>query len=232
MDTRTESLAPEALADEVRAKRLAIDNDLELLRVRLQKADPRRIDTGRWLKTAGPVVAGLGAALLFARRKRSVNSLHQLLVKELSDLYASEKLLVPALARMSAKATNPELKQAFDMHRVETIGHVERLERVFRAISAKPRRGAYDGVAGVIAESERVMKRKLDADVRDAHLIASAQRVEHIEIANYGTARTFAETLAFTQAAHLLQQTLDEEKRADEQLTKLAERFVNPQSIR
>ena len=120
MDSRTESLAPEALADEVRAKRLAIDNDLELLRVRLQKADPRRIDTMRWAKTAGPVLAALGAAFLFTRRKRSVNSLLQLLVKELSDLYASEKLLVPALGRMSAKAGNAELKQAFDMHRVET----------------------------------------------------------------------------------------------------------------
>jgi ferritin-like metal-binding protein YciE len=232
MDTRTESLAPQALAEEIRAKRLAIDNDLELLRVRLQKADPRRIDTARWAKTAGPVLAALGAAFLFTRRKRSVNSLLQLLVKELSDLYASEKLLVPALGRMSAKAGSAELKQAFDMHRVETIGHIERLERVFRAIGAKPRRGAYDGVAGVIAEAERLMKRKLDPDVRDAHLIASAQRVEHIEIANYGTARTFAETLAFTEAAHLLQQTLDEEKRTDERLTVLAERFVNPQSIR
>ena len=232
MDTRTESLAPEALAEEVRAKRLAIDNDLELLRVRLQKADPRRVDTVRWAKTAGPVIAGLGAAFLLARRRRSVNSLHQLLLKELSDLYASEKLLIPALARMSAKATTPELKQAFDRHRVETVGHLERLERVFRSIDAKPKRGAYDGIAGVIAEAERLMKRKLDPDVRDAHLIASAQRVEHIEIANYGTARTFADTLAFTQAAHLLQQTLEEEKRADEQLTKLAERFVNPQSIR
>ena len=232
MDTRTESLAPEALAEEVRAKRLAIDNDLELLRVRLQKADPRRIDAMRWAKTAGPVLAALGAAFLFTRRKRSVNSLHQLLIRGLSDLYASEKLLVPALARMSAKAANPELKQAFDMHRVQTVGHIERLERVFRSIKARPRRGAYDGVAGVIAEAERLMKRKVDPDVRDAHLIASAQRVEHIEIANYGTARTFAETLAFTEAAHLLQQTLDEEKRADEQLTMLAERFVNPQSVR
>ena len=232
MDTRTESLAPEALAEEIRAKRLAIDNDLELLRVRLQNADPRRIDAMHWAKRAGPVLAALGAAFLFTRRKRSVNSLQQLLIKELSDLYASEKLLVPALARMSAKATNAELKQAFDMHRVQTVGHVERLERVFRSIKARPRRGAYDGVAGVIAEAERLMKRKLDPDVRDAHLIASAQRVEHIEIANYGTARTFAETLAFTEAAHLLQQTLDEEKRTDEQLTMLAERFVNPQSVR
>jgi ferritin-like metal-binding protein YciE len=232
MDTRTESLAPEALAEEVRAKRMAIDNDLELLRVRLQKADPRRIDTTRWAQAAGPIIAGLGMIYLWTRRRRSVSTLHQLLVKELSDLYASEKVLIPALARMSAKATNADLKQAFDMHRVETIGHVERLERVFRSIDAKPRKGAPDGVAGVIAQSERLLKRKIDPDVRDAGLIASAQRVEHIEIANYGTARTFADTLSFTQAAHLLQQTLDEEKKADEQLTRLAERFVNPQSIR
>lgn len=232
MDTRTESLAPEALAEEVRAKRVAIDNDLELLRVRLQKADPRRLDTARWAKTAGPIVAGLGALFFYTRRKRSVSSLQQLLIKELSDLYASEKVLIPALARMSTKATNPELKQAFDMHRIETIGHVERLERVFRSIGAKPKKGVSDGVAGVIAQAERLLKRKVAPDVRDAGLIASAQRVEHIEIANYGTARTFAETLAFTQAAHLLQQTLDEEKRTDEQLTRLAERFVNPQSVR
>jgi ferritin-like metal-binding protein YciE len=227
MDTR-----PESLAEEVRAKRVAIDNDLELLRVRLQKADPRRIDTARWVKTAAPVVAGIAAAWLWTRRRRSVRSLHELLVKEVSDLYASEQQLVPALARMSARATNLELKQAFEQHRLETIGHVERLERVFRSIDARPTRGAYDAVAGVIAEAERLLKRKVDADVRDAWLIASAQRVEHIEIANYGTARTFAETLAFTQAAHLLQQTLEEEKNADGKLTRLAERFVNPRSIR
>jgi ferritin-like metal-binding protein YciE len=232
MDTRPQSVAPEALAEEVRAKRVAIDNDLELLRVRLQQADPRRIDTARWAKAAAPVVAVLAAGFFFARRKRSVNSLHQLLVKELSDLHASERLLVPALARMHAKASNPELKQAFERHRVETIGHVERLERVFRSIGARPRRGAADAVAGVISEAERLMKRKLDPDVRDAHLIASAQRVEHIEIANYGTARTFAETLAFAEAAQLLQQTLNEEKRTDEDLTSLAERFVNAQSVR
>ena len=223
---------PEALAEEVRAKRTAVDNDLELLRVRVQKADPRRIDTARWVKTVGPAAAAVGAAWLFARRRRSVTSLQQLLEKELRDLYAIEQQLVPALERMSAKATNPELKQAFDQHRVETLGHVERLERVFRSIGTKPRRGDYDAVAGVMAEAERLLKRKVNPDVRDAWLIASAQRIEHIEIANYGTARTFAETLAHTQAAHLLQQTLEEERTADEKLTHLAERFVNPQSIR
>jgi ferritin-like metal-binding protein YciE len=223
---------PEALAEEVRAKRVAVDNDLELLRVRVQKADPRRIDTARWARTAGPVLAGVGAAWLWARRRRSVMSLQQLLQKEVSDLYAIEQHLVPALERMSAKATNPELKQAFDQHRVETIGHIERLERVFRSIDAKPKRGDYDAVAGVVVEAERLLKRRVDPDVRDAWLIASAQRVEHIEIANYGTARTFADTLAYTQAAHLLQQTLDEERSTDEKLTRLAERFVNLQSIR
>lgn len=223
---------PEALAEEVRAKRYAIDNDLELLRVRVQKADPRRLANHRWLQMAAPIVAGVGAAWWWGRRRRSVSSLEQLLVKELSDLYASEQLLIPALQRMSAKATNPELQAAFEGHRLETIGQVERLERVFRSVGARPKRGAYDAVAGVIAETDRLLKRKVDPDVRDAWLIASAQRIEHIEIANYGTARTFADTLAYTKAAELLQQTLEEERAADEKLTNLAERFVNPQSIR
>ena len=200
--------------------------------MRLQKVDPRRIDTARWAKTAGPIVAGLGATWWWARRRRSVSSLQQLLVKELSDLYASEKQLIPALERMSAKATNAELKQAFDHHRLETVGHVERLERIFRSIGVRPKRGASDAVAAVMTEAERLLKHRVDPDVRDAWLIASAQRVEHIEIANYGTARTFAETLAYTAAAHMLQQTLEEERSADEKLTRLAELFVNPQSIR
>lgn len=223
---------PEVLAEEVRAKRAAVDRDLEVLQARLQKVDPRRVDTARWAKTAGPIVAGLGAAWWWVRRRRSVGSLQQLLVKELSDLYASEQQLIPALERMSAKATNPELKRAFDQHRIETIGHVDRLERVFRSIGARPKRGSSDAVAGVVTGAERLLKRKVDPDVRDAWLIASAQRVEHIEIANYGTARTFAETLDYTHAAHLLQQTLDEERSADEKLTRLAELFVNPDSIR
>ena len=133
---------------------------------------------------------------------------------------------------MQAKATNPELQHAFEQHRIETEAQVERLVRVFRSVGARPGRGATDAVSGVIEEAERLLKRQVDPDVRDAWLIASAQRVEHIEIANYGTARTFAATLGYTHAAQLLQQTLDEERRTDEKLTDLAERFVNPQSIR
>ena len=223
---------PDILADEVRAKRIAIDNDLELLRVRLKRMDPRRVDTARWAKAAGPIVAGLGLAWWWARRRRSVGSLDQLLVKALSDLRATELALVPALCRMSARATNADLAQAFAHHRQETIGHVERLERVFRSIGAAPRRRAERAVDSTLAEADRLLKRKVDPDIRDAWLIASAQRVEHIEIASYGTARAFAETLGYTHAAQLLQETLEEERRSDETLTRLAERFVNLQSIR
>lgn len=226
---------PDVLAETVRAKRVAIDNDLELLRVRLRKADPRRLDIARAIRTAQPVMALLaasGAVLWWARRRRSYRTLEQLLVKELRDLFATEQMLLPALARMQVKATNPELKHAFDQHRIETEAQVERLVRVFRSVGARPGRGATDAVTGVVEEAERLLTRQVDPDVRDAWLIASAQRIEHIEIANYGTARTFAATLGYTHAAELLQQTLDEERITDEKLTNLAERFVNPQSIR
>jgi ferritin-like metal-binding protein YciE len=230
MDARTD-----ALADTVRAKRVAIDNDLELLRVRLQKADPRRIDMARVMRTAQPAIALLaatGALVWWARRRRSYRTLEQLLAKELRDLFATEQVLVPVLERMQRKASNPELQHAFEQHRLETEGQIERLSRVFRSVGARPGRGATNAVTGVVEEAERLLKRQVDPDVRDAWLIASAQRIEHIEIANYGTARTFAATLGYAHAADLLQQTLDEERNTDEKLSNLAERFVNPQSVR
>jgi ferritin-like metal-binding protein YciE len=224
--------SPEVLADHVRAKRAAIDNDLELLRVRLKRADPRQLDVRRWATTVLPAVAGAAALWWWAKRRRAVNSLDHLLVRDLSDLYAGERQLVPALQMMSAKATNPELQQAFEQHRLETDAQIERLERVFRSVGAKPKKGASDSVGAVVSEGKRLLRRRVDPDVRDAWLIATAQRIEHIEIANYGTARTYAETLGYTYAAQLLQQSLEEERAADEKLTLLAERFVNPQSIR
>jgi ferritin-like metal-binding protein YciE len=221
------------LAEEVRAKRVAVDNDLELLRVRLSQADPRRmIDMRRWARTGVPVVAGLAGLMLLARRRRRVNTLDQLLLRELADLYRMERMLVPALERMSRKATDPELRNAFESHRLETEGHVERLERVFRSLRARPRKGADDVLSAVMQEGERLMRSNVTPDVRDAWLIATAQRVEHMEIAGYGTARTYAETLGYTYAADLLQQTLEEERTADERLTGLAERFVNPRSVK
>lgn len=227
MDTQ-----PDLLADQVRAKRVAVDNDLELLRVRLRKADPRRLDLTLAARRAAPVVAGIAAAIWWARNRRSVQSLEQLLVRELCDLLASEHAQARALGGMIAQATNPDLQQALERHRTDTVAHAERLERVFRSIGTRPGRGSADGVRGVVAESRRLLGRTRDAGVRDAWLIAMAQRLEHMEIANYGTARTFAATLGYVPAAQLLQQTLEEERAADATLTSLAERFVNPQLIR
>jgi ferritin-like metal-binding protein YciE len=225
--------SPDILAEHVRAKRTAIDNDLELLRVRLAKADPRqRIDARQAARTALPVVAGTAAVLLWRRSRRRVDSLEQLLVHGLTELYDAEHQLLPALDRMAAEASNDELQHAFAQHRAETEGHIDRLQRVFRSVGSRPRRGKSTAFEAVIADGERLLARKVDRDVRDTWLIGTAQRVEHLEIASYGTVRTFAETLGFTHAAQLLQQTLEEERAADVKLTHLAERFVNPQSIR
>jgi ferritin-like metal-binding protein YciE len=225
--------SPDALADTVRAKRIAVDNDLELLRVKLKKADPRRqIDSRRLAARVLPVAAGTVALWLWRTQRRRVVSLDQLLVRELSDLYEAEQQLLPALDRMQKQASNEDLAEAFAQHRIETEGHVERLERVFRSIGGRPRRGSSAALEAIVADGERLLARKVAREVRDAWLIAAAQRVEHFEIANYGTARTHAETLGYIHAAQLLQQTLEEEKVTDERLTRLAERFVNPQTIR
>ena len=224
--------SPDLLAEHVRARRVAIDNDLELLRVRLKKADPRRVDTGKWAKKAAPVAAGVAALWLWRSRSARVTSLEQLLVHGLTDLFHAEQQQLAALDWMRGRASNEELEKAFDHHRYETQGHIERLERVFRSVGAKPRRGTSAAVAAIVSEAETLLSRRVDRDVRDAWLIATAQRIEHLEIANYGTVRTYAETLGYTYAAQLLQQTLEEERDTDVKLTHLAERFVNPQSIR
>jgi ferritin-like metal-binding protein YciE len=226
--------SPDLLAENVRAKRIAIDNDLELLRVKIANADPRRRVNGRqFATTALPIVAGAAGLLLWRSRRRRVSSLEQLLVHALNDLYRAEVQSLPALERMRAQAWNEELERAFAQHGAETEGHIDRLERVFRSVGARPKRATSSpSIEAIVGDSERLLSRKVDRDVRDAWLIATAQRIEHLEMANYGTARTYAETLGFTFAAQLLQQTLEEERAADERLTKLAERFVNPQSIR
>jgi ferritin-like metal-binding protein YciE len=225
--------SPDVLAETVRAKRIAVDNDLELLRVRLQQADPRRIDAKRWARTAVPIAAGAVAVWAWTTRRRAVRSLEDLLAHGLNELNGTERLLVPALRRMAAEASNPELRKAFETHCRETEGHVDRLTRVFRSIGARPNdRDVSTGAAGLIADGESFLKRNMDPDVRDTWLVAAAQRVEHFEIATYGTVRTYAQTLGFTHAANLLQQSLEEERATDEKLTRLAERFINPQSIR
>jgi len=225
--------SPDALAEQIRNKRVAIDNDLELLRQRLKKADPRQIDTERWAKVALPIALGVMLAWLFARRRRPVRSLEHLLRDGASELYEAEQALVPALARMRDRACNPDLQHAFERHLRETEGHIDRLTRVFRSIETKPRATRTSaGVTRIIAEGERLLKGVRDRDLLDAALIATAQKVEHVEIAMYGTLRTYADTLGYARAAQLLQQTLEEERAADATLTRLAERFVNPQALR
>jgi len=225
--------SPDVLAEQVRLKRSAIDNDLELLRVKVQKKRPSLDDAIRWARWAAPAVAGTAGLWWWRTRRHAVDSLDDLLAHALGDLYRSEQQMVPALRRLADRASDPELKNAFVAHAVQTAVHVDRLERVFRAIGARPKsRRRADGVAGLMDESERLLHRRIDPDVRDAWLIASAQRIEHVEISGYGTARTYAEMLGFERAAELLQETLEEERAAEEKLTQIARRFVNPHSIR
>jgi ferritin-like metal-binding protein YciE len=218
---------PQALAETVRAKRLDIDNDLEVIRVRLQRMDPRRrVDARRIARFALPIVAGT-SALLWARRRPAVDSLEQLFIHLLGELYQTERDLMPALAVMAGKASDPDLRAAFEEHQLETEAHVERLERVFQSIGSRPKARGASVVPMITAEGARLLGRRADPDVRDAWLIATAQRIEHQEIAGYGTARAYAETLAHLAAVNLLQETLEEERMADEKLTRLATRFVN-----
>src|SRR5262245_1291842 len=173
--------SPDFLADTVRANRHAIDSDLQRLKGKLSKADPRRHFNSRQLATrALPVVAGTAALWLWRTRRRHVGSLDQLLVHGLSDLYETERQHVPALDRMSKLAWNDELEHLFAQHRVETEGHIDRLARVFRTIGARRKRGSSEAVEAIVHEGERLLHRHMDHDVRDAWLIATAQRVEHL----------------------------------------------------
>src|SRR5690606_9301597 len=133
---------------------------------------------------------------------------------------------------LASAATNEDLRALLRRHAEATASQVERLGRVIRSVGTTPKRRKSGTVAALEDEGQRLLKRKTTADVRDAWVIATVQRIEHLEIANYGTARAFAATLGYTYAAQLLEQSLDEEKAMDEQLTALAEHFVNPESIR
>lgn len=156
------------------------------------------------------------------------NSLDDLFVHELKDLYDAEQQLTDALPKMAEKAKNPTLRKAFQNHLLQTEKHVERLESVFEHRGLEPDRETCAAMAGLVKEGGIVLDADGNADVIDAALIAAAQRVEHYEIAAYGTARCFAHHLGDEYAAELLGQTLDEEKATDQQLTKIAESAVNP----
>lgn len=155
------------------------------------------------------------------------NSLNDLFTQQLEDLYDAENRLTKALPKMAEAASSGELKRAFQSHLQETEGHVRRLEKIFGMISRKPERETCAAMKGLIKEGEEMIDAHGDPTVRDAGLIAAAQRVEHYEMAGYGSVRAFAEQLGMNEAAQILQQTLDEERNADQKLTTIAQTGVN-----
>jgi ferritin-like metal-binding protein YciE len=154
-----------------------------------------------------------------------VESLKELLVEELRDLYSAENQLTKALPKVAKSASEPKLKKAVESHLKETEGHVQRLEKIFEQLGKSPKGKTCDGMKGLISETDERIKEGGEASVLDAGLIADAQRVEHYEIAAYGTARTFANLLGEKQIVRLLEQTLEEEKAADAKLTEVADGF-------
>jgi ferritin-like metal-binding protein YciE len=161
-----------------------------------------------------------------------IESMEDLFVEQIEDLYDAEQRLVKALPKMAEASTSPELRQAFESHLDETRGHVTRLEQVFLALRKKPKSQTCDAMKGLIEEGEDMISNTGQSPVRDAGLIAAANRVEHYEIAAYGTVRTLAKALGVNEAVSLLNATLAEEKMADEKLTSLAETSVNQQALR
>lgn len=155
------------------------------------------------------------------------NNLREALVNEIRDLYNAEKQLTKALPKLAKGSTSDELRDAFESHLEETEGHVTRLERVFELLDEKPRGKHCAGIAGIIEEGSEHLEEDAEDAVMDAILIAAGQKAEHYEIGAYGTAIAWAEALELTEVAQVLQETLAEEKAADEKLTALAEAGIN-----
>lgn len=161
----------------------------------------------------------------------NIDSMKKLFAHELKDLYSAENQILEALPKMAEKATHQELKSAFQAHHEQTKEHVQRLEQIFNDLEFEPTGQKCKGMEGLLEEGEDAMEDAEDDEVRDAAMISAAQRVEHYEIAGYGSARTYARMLGNDRAAELLQQTLDEEGATDKKLTKLAESRVNPDAM-
>lgn len=153
-----------------------------------------------------------------------VNSIHQLFVEELKDIYSAETQITKALPKMAKASTSEELKAAFEEHLEETEGQIERLDQIFETLGVNPKGKTCDGMKGVLEEGDEMLEETEEGGVRDAALISAAQRVEHYEMAAYGTVRTYAEQLGQQQFVELLEETLEEEKAADEKLTKIAQK--------
>lgn len=158
----------------------------------------------------------------------NINTLQELYVAELQDIYDAESQITKALPKMAKSASSPELQAAFHEHLQQTEQQISRLEQIFSNHGLPARGKTCKGIQGLITEGEEHMKEIKDSSVLDAALIGAAQKVEHYEMAAYGTARTFANMLGFQNDVQLLQTTLDEEGTTDKKLTMLAERMVNP----
>jgi ferritin-like metal-binding protein YciE len=158
------------------------------------------------------------------RFKVKANSLRELYVEELRDLYDAEHQLIKALPKIADSASSEDLRSAIEEHLEKTKGHASRLETIFSNMGEKARAQKCKGMEGLIKEgSELIKEEDMDAEVKDAAIIGAAQRVEHYEIAGYGCVRTYATLLGDQEAADLLQETLDEEKEADQTLNEIAE---------
>jgi len=159
----------------------------------------------------------------------SVDTIEKLFIAELKDLYSAENQITKALPKMVKAATSTELKKAFENHLRETEGQIERLVEICNMIGTNPKGKSCAGMKGVLSEGSEMLEEVEAGDVRDAALISAAQRVEHYEMAAYGTLRNYAELLGQPQAAKLLEKTLEEEKAADKKLTTISEK-VNAQA--
>lgn len=159
-----------------------------------------------------------------------LNSLQDLYIVELKDLYDAENRIIKALPKMAKAANSPELRNAFEEHLEQTRGQVDRLERIFERMDESPKGVKSKGIDGIIDQGEDLMDEDSPPAVCDAALISSAQKVEHYEIASYGCARTYARRLGFEDDARLLQETLVEEAATDKKLTTLAESYINEEA--
>jgi ferritin-like metal-binding protein YciE len=157
-------------------------------------------------------------------------TLSELFHDTLKDIFFAEKKILATLPKMAKAAQSPDLKRAFEKHRGETEGHVARLEKVFASIDKKPQAKTCDAIVGITEEGAEIMKEYKGSPALDAGLLAAAQAVEHYEMSRYGTLRTWAQELGLNDAVRLLEQTLEEEKKTDATLTKIAESVVNQQA--
>jgi ferritin-like metal-binding protein YciE len=160
-----------------------------------------------------------------------MEDLKDLFVEELKDIYSAENQITKALPKMAKAAKSPDLKKGFELHLEQTKGQIERLEQIFKELGEKPTGKKCHGMEGLLEEGKELMGEDAEPEVMDAGLISAAQRVEHYEIAAYGTVKTYAELLGMSKAAKLLDETLKEEKDTDQKLTGLAGK-INVQAER